>query len=58
MPREFEKKSSILQVGGPSSSPSTPLINRVVLLHTEEAVKDVCPDTVYAIQFTIIRALH
>ena len=47
MPRGFEKKVPILQEGGPAPSPPTPPIIRVVLLHTEAAVLDLCPDTVH-----------
>ena len=40
------KKSPILQVGGPAPAPPTPSVFRVVLLHTEGAGKDTCPDSV------------
>ena len=41
------KNAPILQVVGPAPDPPTPLVIRVVLLHTEPAVQDLCPDTVY-----------
>ena len=40
------KKFPILQVGGPSPAPPTPPVIGIVLLHTEAADKDLCPDTV------------
>ena len=39
------KKRPILQVGGPAPAPPTPPVIRVVFLHTEPAVQDLCPDT-------------
>ena len=47
MQRGFEKKVLILQVGGPTSTPPTSPVIRVVLLKTEAADQDLCPDTVY-----------
>ena len=46
MPKGFEKKFPNLQVGGPAPAPPTPPVIRVVLLHTEAAVQDLCPGTV------------
>ena len=51
MPRRFEKKVLILQVGGPAPAPPTPLVIRVVLLHTEPVVQDLCPDTVHTASY-------
>ena len=45
MPRDL-KKVPILQVGGPAPAPPTLPVIRVVLLHTEAAVQDLCPGTV------------
>ena len=45
MQRTFEKVPN-LQVGGPTPAPPTPPVIRVVLLHTEPAVQELCPDTV------------
>ena len=45
----------ILQVGGPAPAPPTPLpVIRVVLLHTEPAVLDLCPGTVYQAPFVFV----
>ena len=44
--KEIWKNVPILQVGGPAPAPLTPPVIRVVLLHTEPAVQDLCPDTV------------
>ena len=42
-----------LQVGGATPAPSLPPIFRVVLLHTEGAGKDTCPDSVYLMRFFV-----
>ena len=47
MPRGFEKKVPILQVGGPAPARPTLPVIRVVLLHTEAMDKDLCPHTVH-----------
>ena len=47
MQRGFEKMSqSYKYLGGPAPAPPTPSVTRVVLLHTEPVIQDLCPDTV------------
>ena len=42
-------------MGPPLSAPPTPPVIRVVLLHTEAAVQDLCPGTVREILSTLTR---
>ena len=42
----IRKYLPVLQVGGSAPAPPTPPVFRVVLLHTEAAIQDFCPDTV------------
>ena len=43
-----KKNVPVLQVGGHAPAPHTPPEFRVVLLHTEGAGKDNCPDSVHS----------
>ena len=49
MQRTFEKNFPILQVSEPTPALPTPPVISVVLFHTEAAIQDLCPGTVYVV---------
>ena len=44
--RDLRQNVSVFRGGGYTLAPPTPPVVRVVLLHTEPAVQDLCPGTV------------